>query len=57
MSRGSRRMRRLVEALLDSTVGQGDAWLVAVNDTFLAPVGAVASRLCDGWSVQLSKQL
>jgi hypothetical protein len=50
-------MRRLVEALLDSTVGQGDAWLVAVNDTFLAPVGAVASRLCDGWSVQLSKQL
>ena len=38
---------RVVKALLDSSADTGSAWLVAVNDTFLAPVGAVASRCAD----------
>ena len=38
---------KVVEALLARSAGAGSAWLVAVNDTFLAPVGAVASRCAD----------
>ena len=38
---------RVVEALLDISAGTDRAWLAAVTDTFLAPVGAVASRCAD----------